>query len=51
MGAGSAVNLGKMARSTIGSVDVLLGSRRTQTLDAQLFLLDGIDVRTIGWSP
>ncbi len=46
MGAGGEVNLGKMARLIIGNVDVLVGSRRSQTLDAQLFLLHGIDVRT-----
>jgi microcystin degradation protein MlrC len=46
MGAGAEVNLGEMARLVIGNVDVLVGSRRAQTLDAQLFLLHGIDVRT-----
>ncbi len=46
MGAGSEVNLGKMARLIIGNVDVLVGSNRAQTLDAQLFLLHGIDVTT-----
>jgi len=46
MGAGSEVNLGKMARLIIGHVDVLVGSNRAQTLDAQLFLLHGIDVTT-----
>jgi microcystin degradation protein MlrC len=46
MGAGSEVNLGQMARLVIGNVDVIVGSRRAQTLDAQLFLLHGIDVRT-----
>lgn len=45
MGAGSEVNLGKMARLVIGNVDVIVGSNRAQTLDAQLFLLHGIDVR------
>ena len=44
MGAGSTVNLGKMARLIIGNVDVLVGSNRAQTLDKQLFLLHGIDV-------
>ena len=46
MGAGSTVNLGPMARLVIGQVDVLVASRRAQTLDAQVFLLHGIDVRT-----
>jgi microcystin degradation protein MlrC len=45
MGAGSQVNLGPMARLVIGNVDVIVGSRRAQTLDDQLFLLHGIDVR------
>ncbi|MCC6791077.1 MAG: M81 family metallopeptidase, partial [Thermomicrobiales bacterium] len=45
MGAGSEVNLGKMARLIVGNVDVIVGSNRAQTLDAQLFLLHGIDVR------
>ena len=45
MGAGSTVDLGKMARLVIGNVDVIVGSNRAQTLDAQLFLLHGIDVR------
>ena len=45
MGAGSEVNLGKMARLVIGNVDVIVGSNRAHTLDAQLFLLHGIDVR------
>lgn len=44
MGAGSEVNLGPMARLIIGNMDVIVGSRRAQTLDAQLFLLHGIDV-------
>ncbi len=45
MGAGSAVNLGPMARLVIGNVDVLVGSERAQTFDDELFLLHGIDVR------
>jgi microcystin degradation protein MlrC len=45
MGAGSEVNLGKMARLVIGNVDVIVGSNRAQTLDDRLFLLHGIDVR------
>jgi len=47
MGAGGEVNLGKMARLVIGNVDVIVGSNRAQTLDDQLFLLHGIDVRTM----
>jgi microcystin degradation protein MlrC len=45
MGAGREVDLGKMARLVIGNVDVIVGLRRSQTLDAELFLLHGIDVR------
>jgi microcystin degradation protein MlrC len=45
MGAGGEVNLGKMARLVIGNVDVIVGSNRAQTLDDELFLLHGIDVR------
>jgi len=45
MGAGSLVDLGKMARLVIGNVDVIVGSNRAQTLDDELFLLHGIDVR------
>jgi microcystin degradation protein MlrC len=44
MGAGAQVDLGLMARLTIGNVDVLVSSVRTQTLDAEVFLLHGIDV-------
>lgn len=45
MGAGSLVDLGRMARLVIGNVDVIVGSARAQTLDDELFLLHGIDVR------
>jgi microcystin degradation protein MlrC len=45
MGAGGLVELGPMARLTIGSVDVIVGSARAQTFDDELFLLHGIDVR------
>jgi len=44
MGAGSLVDLGKMARLVIGNVDVIVGSERAQTLDDELFRLHGIDV-------
>ncbi len=44
MGAGRQVNLGPMARLVIGNVDVLVSSVRTQTLDAEVFGLHGIDV-------
>ncbi|MDP9368714.1 MAG: M81 family metallopeptidase [Chloroflexota bacterium] len=44
MGAGRQVDLGPMARLVIGNVDVLVSSVRTQTLDAEVFGLHGIDV-------
>lgn len=44
MGQGGQSNLGKMARLVIGEVDVIVGSESHQTLDAELFLLHGIDV-------
>jgi microcystin degradation protein MlrC len=44
MGAGRQVDLGRMARLVIGNVDVLVSTVRTQTLDAEVFLLHGIDV-------
>jgi len=42
--AGVRANLGKSARLTIGNIDVIVTSRRSQTFDAQIFLLHGIDV-------
>ncbi|HET7035972.1 MAG TPA: MlrC C-terminal domain-containing protein, partial [Thermomicrobiaceae bacterium] len=44
MGRGARVDLGQMARLRIGGVDVIVGTVRTQTLDPELFLLNGIDV-------
>ena len=44
MGGGSIRDLGKMARLVVGNVDVLVGSECHQTIDAELFLLNGIDV-------
>jgi microcystin degradation protein MlrC len=44
MGAGRQEDLGPMARLTIGNVDVLVSSVRTQTLDDEVFRLHGIDV-------
>jgi microcystin degradation protein MlrC len=41
---GYKVDLGKMARLVINGVDVLISSVRTQVLDAEVFLLHGIDV-------
>ena len=45
MGAGGLVDLGRMARLTIGNVEVIVGSARAQTFDDELFRLHGIDVR------
>ena len=45
MGRGMRVDLGPMVRLQIGGVDVLVGSRRSQVLDDEIFLLHGIDVR------
>jgi microcystin degradation protein MlrC len=44
MGRGAKVNLGKMARLAIDGMDVLVSSRRAQTLDPEVFLLHGINV-------
>ncbi|CAN5695649.1 M81 family metallopeptidase [soil metagenome] len=44
MGQGARIDLGKMARLEIGGIDVLISSERSQTRDAELFLLHGIDV-------
>ena len=44
MGRGAQVDLGKMARLEIDGIDVLVSSRRAQTLDPEVFLLHGIDV-------
>jgi microcystin degradation protein MlrC len=44
MGQGSAVNLGKMARLVCGGVDIVVASERTQVLDPEPFVLQGIDV-------
>ena len=44
MGRGGLRDMGKMARLVIGNVDVIVGSESAQTIDAELFLLHGIDV-------
>jgi microcystin degradation protein MlrC len=44
MGRGGKRNLGKMARLVVGGVDIIVGSDSAQTIDAELFLLHGIDV-------
>lgn len=45
MGAGEESNLGRTARLVIGGIDVIVGSRRSQTFDEEVFLLHGVDVR------
>lgn len=45
MGKGQEIDLGKTARLQVGNVDVIVTSQRKQTLDEQIFLLHGIDVR------
>jgi microcystin degradation protein MlrC len=44
MGRGGLRNMGKMARLMVDGVDVIVGSESHQTIDAELFLLHGIDV-------
>jgi microcystin degradation protein MlrC len=44
MGRGGLRNMGKMARLVVEGVDVIVGSESHQTIDAELFLLHGIDV-------
>ncbi len=44
MGRGGKRNLGKMARLVVGGVDIIVGSESSQTIDAELFLLHGIDI-------
>lgn len=42
---GSPADYGRCARLTIGGIDVIVTSFRTQTIDQEIFLLHGIDVR------
>src|SRR5439155_25150004 len=42
---GLQADLGPMTRLQIGGIDVLVSSSRQQTLDEEVFLLNGIDVR------
>jgi microcystin degradation protein MlrC len=44
MGRGAQVDHGKMARLVVDGIDILVSSVRSQTLDAEVFLLHGIDV-------
>lgn len=46
MVAGVRASLGKSTRLTIGNVDVIVTSRRSQTFDPEIFTLHGIDVTT-----
>lgn len=45
MGAGMAFDLGRCARLVVDGVDIVVASHSLQTLDEQIFLLHGIDVR------
>lgn len=45
MGKGVKVDLGKSARLQVGNVDIIVCSKKKQTLDEQVFLLHGIDVK------
>ncbi len=44
MGRGGQLNLGRMARLVIQGIDVVVGSKRSQTFDAEPFLAVGIDI-------
>jgi len=46
MFAGVKANLGPSARLVIGNVDVIVTSKRSQTFDAEVFTLHGLDVTT-----
>ena len=43
--AGERIELGRSARIVVDDIDVIVTSRRFQTLDPEVFLLHGIDVR------
>lgn len=45
MGKGVKVDLGKSVRLQVGNVDIIVCSKKKQTLDEQVFLLHGIDVK------
>ena len=44
MGRGGQRDLGLMARLVVDDVDIIVGSESSQTIDAELFLLHGIDI-------
>ncbi|PLR79832.1 MlrC domain protein [Bacillus canaveralius] len=46
MGRGAKVDFGKSVRLVVGGIDIVVCSKRSQTLDEQIFLLHGIDVTT-----
>lgn len=46
MAKGSPINYGKLARLQIDGMDIVVGSRRSQTFDTEPFLAVGIDVTT-----
>lgn len=46
MGRGAKVNLGRSVRLQSNGVDIIVTSVKAQTLDEQVFLLHGIDVKT-----
>ena len=45
MGKGSRINYGNLARLQVDGMDIVVGSNRSQTFDAEPFLAVGIDVR------
>ncbi|TVX77824.1 M81 family metallopeptidase [Peribacillus simplex] len=46
MGRGARVDYGKSARIVVGGIDIVVCSKRSQTLDEQIFLLHGINIRS-----
>ncbi|GIN86135.1 microcystinase C [Heyndrickxia sporothermodurans] len=46
MGKGGKINYGKSARLIVNDLDIIVCSKRSQTLDEQIFILHGIDVTT-----
>ena len=44
MGKGARINYGKLARLVVQDMDIIVGSRRSQTFDPEPFLAVGIDV-------
>ncbi|MBG9541732.1 MlrC domain protein [Cytobacillus firmus] len=46
MGRGASINYGKSARVIVDGIDIIICSKRSQTLDEQIFLLHGIDIKS-----